>query len=59
MGSDPITGTSSTSQLVGLHLRNPSLMDHYSDTESETTVQVALGEVLPLLFQPTWLLGAQ
>jgi len=30
-GSDPITGTGSTSQLVlGLHLRNPSLMDHYS-----------------------------
>jgi len=30
LGSDPITGTGSTSQLVGLHLRNPSLMDHYS-----------------------------
>jgi len=30
LGSDPITGTGSSSQLVGLHLRNPSLMDHYS-----------------------------
>ena len=30
LGSDPITGIGSTSQLVGLHLRNPSLMDHYS-----------------------------
>jgi len=29
-GSDPITGTGSASQLVGLHLRNPSLMDYYS-----------------------------
>jgi len=29
-GSDPITGTGSDSQLVGLHLRNPSLMDYYS-----------------------------
>jgi len=32
LGSDPITGTGSTSQLVGLHLRNPSLMDYYSFT---------------------------
>jgi len=30
LGSDPITGTGSASQLVGLHLRNPSLTDHYS-----------------------------
>jgi len=30
LGSDPITGTGNTSQLVGLHLRNPSLMDYYS-----------------------------
>jgi len=29
-GSDPITGTGSASQLVSLHLRNPSLMDYYS-----------------------------
>jgi len=29
-GSDPITGTGSTSQLVGLHLRNPPLMAYYS-----------------------------
>ena len=30
LGSDPMTGTGSASQLVGLHLRNPSLMDYYS-----------------------------
>ena len=29
-GSDRITGTGSASQLVGLHLRNPSLMGYYS-----------------------------
>ena len=29
-GCDPITGTGSASQLVGLHLRNPSSMDYYS-----------------------------
>ena len=29
-GSDPITGTGSASQLVGLYVRNPSLMEYYS-----------------------------
>ena len=28
-GSDPVTGTGSASHLVGLHLRNPSLMVYY------------------------------
>ena len=34
LGSDPITGTGSTGQLVGFHLRNTSSMDHYSCNQS-------------------------
>ena len=40
-GSDPITGTGSASQLVlGLHLRNPSSTDYYSEQYKLETVKM-------------------